>query len=217
MRKSSRATVVGLALAAVAFVSCTAASSGAGPAIVRPGAPGEATRAATPAERVAPPRPAYAPADVRFMQHMIVHHAQALVMTEMVGERTDNEQIRLLARRISDSQNSEMALMRSWLEAREEPVADAHAQHGGTVPMPGMLSEAELDSLRAARGAAFDGLFLDFMIRHHEGALAMVADLFAAGGGEEPEVFQVASHVDADQRTEIERMRRVKSALLQRG
>ena len=80
-----------------------------------------------------------------------------------------------------------------------------------------MTTAAELDSLRAARGAEFDRLFIDFMIRHHEGALTMVAELFGAGGGQEPEVFQVASHVDADQRTEIERMRRVKAALLQRG
>jgi len=146
---------------------------------------------------------------------MIVHHAQALVMTELVPERTDNEQIRLLARRISDSQVSEIDMMRSWLERRDEPVEDAHAQHGA--PMPGMLTDAELDSLRAARGDDFDRLFLDYMIRHHEGALTMVSDLFAAGGGGEPEVFQLASHVDADQRAEIERMRRMKAALLQRG
>ena len=140
-----------------------------------------------------------------------------LVMTDMVGERTEREQIRLLARRIADSQNSEMDMMRSWLTSRGEPVAGAHAQHGEGTHMPGMLTQAELDSLRATSGDAFDHLFIDSMIRHHEGALAMVADLFAANGGREPEIFQFASHVDADQRTEIERMRRLKTALLQRG
>jgi uncharacterized protein (DUF305 family) len=216
MQKSSRATVVVLTLAAVVFVACTSASPESGATVVRPGAPGEASRTVD-AGGTVPARPGYSEADVRFMQGMIAHHAQAIVMTDMVAERTEREQIRLLARRIADSQNSELAMMRSWLTSRGEPVAGAHAQHGEGAHMPGMLTDAELDRLRAAAGDAFDALFLDFMIRHHEGALEMVADLFAANGGREPELFQFASHVDADQRTEIERMRRLKAALLQRG
>jgi uncharacterized protein (DUF305 family) len=74
--------------------------------------------------------------------------------------------------------------------------------------MPGMLTGAQLDSLAAARGPAFDRLFLRYMIAHHEGALTMVAELFAApGAGEEPQLFGFASDVDADQRAEIARMR----------
>jgi uncharacterized protein (DUF305 family) len=216
MQRSSRATVVVLTLAAVLFASCTSASPESGATVVRPGAPGEASRTED-AGATVPARPGYSEADVRFMQDMIGHHAQAIVMTDMVAGRTEREQIRLLARRIADSQNSEMDMMRSWLTSRGEPVAGAHAQHGAGAHMPGMLAQAELDSLRATSGDAFDRVFIDYMIRHHEGALAMVADLFAANGGREPEIFQFASHVDADQRTEIERMRRLKTALLQRG
>jgi uncharacterized protein (DUF305 family) len=216
MEKASRATVIVLTLAAVVVVSCRSASPEPGATVVRPGAPGEASGTVD-ARGTVPARPGYSAADVRFMQGMIAHHAQAIVMTDMVAERTEREQIRLLARRIADSQNSEMDMMRSWLGSRAEPVAGAHAQHGEGAHMPGMLTEQELDRLRAATGADFDGLFLDFMIRHHEGALEMVADLFAAKGGQEPEIFQFASHVDADQRTEIQRMRRMLAALLQRG
>lgn len=73
--------------------------------------------------------------------------------------------------------------------------------------MPGMLTDEELARLAAATGAEFERLFLELMIRHHEGALIMVADLFSSGGGQEAEIFQLASHVDADQRAEIARMR----------
>lgn len=149
-------------------------------------------------------------ADVQFMQHMIVHHAQALEMTSLVRERTTNEQIRLLARRIERSQEDEMARMRSWLRARGAAVPDEHAHHSGHEGMPGMASAEELARLRAATGPAFDRLFLELMIRHHEGALVMVEQLFATpGAGQDPELFQFASHVDADQRMEIARMRRL--------
>lgn len=216
MLSSRTASAAALTFAAVLVTACTTASPESGATVVRPGAPGEASRTVD-ARGTVPARPGYGEADVRFMQGMIAHHAQAIVMTDMVAERTEREQIRLLARRIADSQNSEMDMMRSWLTSRGEAVAGAHAQHGEGAHMPGMLTQAELDSLRATRGDAFDRTFIDFMIRHHEGALEMVADLFAANGGREPELFQFASHVDADQRTEIERMRRLRSALLQRG
>ena len=73
--------------------------------------------------------------------------------------------------------------------------------------MPGMLTAEELARLEQARGEEFDRLFLELMIRHHEGALVMVGELFAApGAGQDPEVFRLAMDVDADQRAEIRRM-----------
>ena len=78
-----------------------------------------------------------------------------------------------------------------------------------------MLSDEELHRLEQARGATFDSLFLEYMIRHHEGALTMVAGLRSAGGARDPDLFQFASHVDADQRSEIERMRRLQTAIIQ--
>jgi uncharacterized protein (DUF305 family) len=165
-------------------------------------------------------QPEYTQADVRFMQGMIVHHRQAVEMTALVPERSARPEIRLLARRIDIGQADEMALMRRWLEDRDEPVEGAagdhahgghhgHATHGAEHDrMPGMLSPEEMERLAAAAGDEFDRLFLESMIRHHEGALEMVAELFATdGAGQEPEIFQFATHVDSDQSIEIARMR----------
>lgn len=167
------------------------------------------------------------PADVRFMQGMIGHHAQALDMTALLPARTTQPAMRLLAERIEVSQRDEIAMMRAWLERHHQPLPDAtapvapanHAGHemgGGTqhdampsvhAGMPGMLNAAEFDTLRAATGPAFDRLFLRFMIRHHEGALTMVKALLAEpGAGQDSEVYRFASDVDTDQRAEIARM-----------
>jgi uncharacterized protein (DUF305 family) len=118
----------------------------------------------------------------------------------------------LVAERIEVSQRDEIAWMQSWLERRNENTQSTHAHqhhHGaGDQPlMPGMLTTAEMAQLEKATGAEFDRLFLQYMIRHHEGALAMVADLFATNGAaQEPEIFRFASDVEADQRAEIRRM-----------
>jgi uncharacterized protein (DUF305 family) len=156
-------------------------------------------------------RPAHE-AEVAFMNGMIAHHRQALAMTAMVADRTDTEAIHLLAERIEVSQQDEIAQMSSWLENRGLPVpavSAAHA-HDHSAPMPGMLSPEEMARLEAAAGAAFDRLFLELMIRHHEGALSMVGQLLStSGAAQDVDVFRIASEVDSDQRIEIERMRRM--------
>jgi uncharacterized protein (DUF305 family) len=150
-------------------------------------------------------RARHSPADAQFMRHMMAHHAQARVMAALVPERTTRPEIRLIAERIDVSQDDEMKQMQRWLRNRGEPAGDAHAGHG---TMPGMISEADLARLAAARGAEFDRLFLELMIRHHEGAVAMVAELLAtAGAARETETYRFASDVNADQRAEIVRMR----------
>ena len=146
--------------------------------------------------------------DVRFMQGMIGHHAQALEMTMLLPSRTDREDMRLLARRIELSQADEIAMMQRWLRGRGHAVPDPHAHHdhAGAL-MPGMATPEEMRRLEAANGKEFDRMFLEFMIRHHDGALTMVNDLFSTeGAGQEPEIFAFASDVDADQRIEIDRM-----------
>lgn len=168
------------------------------------------------------------PADVAFMQGMIGHHAQALVMSALVRERSAHPQLPLLAERITVSQQDEIAIMRRWLEERHLPVPpidstgtahaghDAHARHGVAAAhaMPGMLTAAQLDSLSSASGRDFDRLFLQYMIQHHEGALAMVSQLLASrDAARDPMLFQFASDVDADQRAEIRRMRSLLAAL----
>jgi uncharacterized protein (DUF305 family) len=186
--------------------SCRAVSSSA--PIVQPGAPGEASRTITARTAVDLSQVRHTPADVRFMQGMIGHHAQALEMTALVGTRTPRDEMRLLARRIELSQADEITLMRGWLQRRGEQIPSEHAHHvPGATLMPGMLSPEEMNRLAAASGVEFDRLFLESMIKHHDGALTMVNELFASpGAGQEPEIFGFASDVDADQRIEIDRM-----------
>ncbi len=156
---------------------------------------------------------AQAPADARFMQGMIWHHAQALTMAAMIPTHTSNPSMQLLGERITVSQRDEIKLMQRWLRDHhaDVPNPDEHQHHlpaGQPMLMPGMLTEEQLKQLDQARGAEFDRLFLQFMIQHHEGALTMVGDLFAhQGAGQESEIFRFASDVDADQRAEIKRMR----------
>ncbi|HST60742.1 MAG TPA: DUF305 domain-containing protein [Longimicrobium sp.] len=153
-------------------------------------------------------------ADVRFIQGMLAHHAQALEMTGLVSGRDARQDVRLIAERIDVSQRSEMDRMQRWLQVRglAADSADAHhAHHGGGgahAGMPGMATPEEMARLAQASGPAFDALFLELMIRHHEGALVMVEELFGSqGGGQASEIYSIASEVDADQRMEIDRMR----------
>jgi uncharacterized protein (DUF305 family) len=152
------------------------------------------------------------PADVHFMQGMIGHHQQAVVMAAMAPTHGASERIRLLAKKVDLSQRDEIALMKRWLQDRQLPLPDPHDHT--MMHMPGMLSAEQMTQLDQARGAEFDRLFLTFMIQHHQGALKMVEELFAApGGGQEPELFRFASDVDADQRAEIDRMQQMLTTL----
>ncbi|MCG8468432.1 MAG: DUF305 domain-containing protein [Gemmatimonadetes bacterium] len=179
---------------------------------IQPGAPGEASRVLTTEEAAGLEHPVHSEADVRFMQGMIPHHAQALEMAALIPERTENRMIRLLGQRIEISQRDEIALMGRWLEERGEAVPEVGMGHAHGLEqdhlMPGMLSSAQMAQLADARGTDFDRLFLELMIGHHEGALVMVAELFSSvGGGQETVVHRFASDVDADQDMEIQRMR----------
>lgn len=214
--------------AAVALVSlvlwtagCTASSPDTSatrqPAVVQPGAPGQTGKVLS-ADQV--PRSEggqHTEADVRFMQGMIEHHAQALRMTALVAGRSTSRDLALVAKRIEISQQDEIRLMQRWLRARNETVPSVgkagRGHHGGGAPMPGMLTEEQFAELERARGTEFDRLFYTFMIYHHTGALRMVEQLFADKGGEEPEVYRFASHIDSDQRIEIDRMRRLLAEL----
>lgn len=149
----------------------------------------------------ASPGAGYTIADVRFMQDMIGHHAQALLMAAMAPTHHASASVLRLAEKIDISQRDEIGMMRDWLQQRNQPVPDSTHQHA---MMPGMLTADELKRLDAARGAAFDRLFLSFMIRHHEGALHMVDALFRTpGAGQDPDLFRFVTDVDADQRDEI--------------
>jgi uncharacterized protein (DUF305 family) len=201
------AIIVALALTA-ASAGCRSAGPGPEPAIVQPGRPGEASRVVT-ARDVGQAPPLHTAADVTFMQGMIHHHAQALDMTQLLYTRTTREEMKLLAKRIDVSQTDEIRFMRRWLEDRGADAPGPHAHHmPGATLMPGMLTTDEMAKLAAAKGAEFDRLFLELMIKHHTGALLMVRELFAQrGAGQEAEIFAFATDVDADQQMEIDRMR----------
>ena len=178
------------------------------PVVVQPGAPGQPTRTLPPSTRATlPPRSS---ADVEFMQGMIMHHAQAVEMTALIESHTDNRNLRSLGARISSSQSDEIQFMKRWLAARGDAVSPAMPEMPGMdmsnqpMLMPGMLTPKQMEALKTAKGAEFDGLFLTGMIQHHNGALIMVKDLFdTAGSGQDAELFNFATDVDSGQRAEI--------------
>jgi uncharacterized protein (DUF305 family) len=148
----------------------------------------------------------YTEADVRFMQGMIAHHAQAVHMTRLAKSAGANARVLKLAQKIDLSQAGEIVLMQEWLRANDQFAPDTSAWR--TMTMHGMLTVEEMTSLEAARGSAFDRLFLTFMIRHHEGAIRMVADLFATPrAGQDVDVSVFANDVETTQSAEIALMR----------
>jgi uncharacterized protein (DUF305 family) len=159
-------------------------------------------------------------ADVEFMSAMIGHHAQAITMSRMAPTHGASPSIQILAARIINAQQDEIKLMQQWLRDRNQPVpeasADASAHHHSThESMPGMLTAAQLQELEAARGKAFDELFLKDMIQHHRGAIAMVDALVATAGAAQHDVtFKIVSDINVDQATEIERMQKMLFDLL---
>ncbi len=164
----------------------------------------------------------YTAADIAFMSTMMHHHAQAIVMAKWAPTHAASPAVIRLTERIINAQSDEIAMMTRWLEDRNQPVpvpnpAGMTMKMGTmehTMLMPGMLTEAQMKELDAARGSEFDRLFLTFMIQHHRGAVTMVNELLASrGAGEDETVFKFASDVSVDQTTEINRMLQMLLAL----
>jgi uncharacterized protein (DUF305 family) len=178
------------------------------PPIVQPGAPGQPSQVITAEKAADVSQVEYIDADIKFMQGMIGHHAQALDMVAMIPTHTTRQALILLGQRIDISQVDEIKMMQDWLRARGQqvPALNAMHMHGATL-MPGMLTAEEMAKLSQATGDEFDRLFLEGMIKHHEGAITMVKALFdTPGAGQDVTIFSFASDVDADQRMEIQRM-----------
>lgn len=197
---------------------CAQQTEPAKPVVVQPGAPGKPTRALPPTAKATLP-PA-SPADLQFMQGMIMHHAQAVEMTALIESHTENRDLRSLGARISRSQSDEIKFMKRWLASHGQPVPQAmhdmshmSMSHETMALMPGMLTTEQMKALRKAKGEEFDHLFLTGMIQHHGGALTMVKDLFdTAGAGQDAELFNFATDVDSGQRAEI----RIMQSMLER-
>ena len=183
------------------------------------------TAAPTPAPvQVGPEHLPPSPADVKFMGDMIGHHSQAIRISRWAPSRGASPAVQRLAERIVVGQLDEIDIMQRWLRTHDQPVVEpdtAGDGHGGmdhSAHMPGMLSPEELERLGAARGAEFDRLFLTYMIRHHQGALTMVDQLFASqGAAQNDTVFRLASDVYAEQSTEIARMQSMLEGLPTEG
>ena len=180
------------------------------PAIVQPGAPGEASTMIAKVPAFSDNN--YTPADVKFMQGMIHHHNQALLMVAMIPTHTNTPELLAMGRKIDISQTGEIQAMKDWLTDRQQELPMLHKDGSammGTMDMaamPGMLTPEQMKKLDAARGGAFDELFLTGMIQHHKGALSMVAEVRGSGGGNEPNIAGFLNGVDNDQRMEIVRM-----------
>ena len=202
------APLVVIAMVGAALLSLGPAVGRAQAPIVQPGAPGEPSREISAAEATDLAGIRFTDGDVKFMQGMIPHHAQALEMTALVAERTANEAMRRLAQRIELSQEDEIEMMQAWLGDRGQAVTEVDAHHAdGWEPMPGMLTPDEMAELAAATGNAFDRLFLERMIEHHRGAVTMVENLLEQrGAAQDSELFAFTSDVTSDQTAEIDRM-----------
>jgi uncharacterized protein (DUF305 family) len=198
-------------LAAIALSACSRATR----TEPQPAAASQGELAAIEKARADSVRHPYTEADIRFMSGMIHHHAQAIVISQWAPSHDASASVRTLAARIINAQQDEIATLQQWLRDRRQPVPDVRsmkemngAERG--MMMPGMLSEAQLKQLDAARGREFDRLFLTFMIQHHRGAVTMVNELFDSYGAAQDEtVFKLASDINVDQTTEIARMERM--------
>lgn len=198
-----------LRIGLITGISATMASSSlAQPPIIQPGPPGQPSRLISVEEASDLAGIQYSDADVKFMQGMISHHAQAMEMTALVETRTNREPVKLLSQRISLSQDDEMAMMRDWLTERNQsvPALDDHHAHDAEL-MPGMATPEDMARLEAATGPEFDRIFLELMIKHHNGAVEMVETLLdQPGSAQDSVLFAFTSDVTADQTSEIERM-----------
>jgi len=209
------ATLLSLGAAAAGQQTKPAAHDDAPPTIVQPGAPGQNGKVLTPAAAAIKPR-SPAEADVSFMQGMIMHHSQAVEMTELLRTRGSSKDLLEFGKRISISQSDEIKYMKQWLTDRGQSV-EMQMDMGGMkmdakdmkdMPMmPGMLTPKQMEALEKASGPAFDHLFLTGMIQHHTGALIMVKDLFdTPGAGQDAVLFDFATDVDNTQTAEIKIM-----------
>jgi uncharacterized protein (DUF305 family) len=222
MTASRKLRLIAALLAPLAAGACSQATTAQ---------PGTGSPAPTPTDaefeaifraRVDSARMRFTDADVHFMTGMIHHHAQAIEMGRLAPTHGASQSIRILAARIINAQQDEIATMQRWLRDRGQTVPELHVTESGVMVhgadhamhMPGMLTPDQIRQLDAARGTEFDRLFLTFMIQHHQGAVTMVRDLFATdGAGQDEEVFKFASDVQADQSSEVARMELMLSAM----
>lgn len=185
--------------------------------IVLPGAPGAAPRVIDEDEATRLSDTRFSPADVKFMQDMIVHHQQAVDLAALVEGRSNNSDIVAIAGRIDASQADEIAFMREWLAERGQPAAMQHhagMDHAAHHLMMGMATPAQVAELGTLESTAFDRLFLQLMVRHHGGAIDMVETLHdQPGTAYDPVMFEFTNDLVKEQQAEIDRMNAILAEL----
>ncbi|MFY1670158.1 DUF305 domain-containing protein [Plantactinospora sp. WMMB334] len=191
------------AIGAVALVAaCGGASDGGGRTTGRP----VATATGVPAVAAG-----HNQADIAFAQGMIPHHRQAVQMAEMAELRAGDPRVRSLASKIRAAQQPEIDQMTAWLREWGVPAAPAsvggHGMHGAAPGglMPGMMTEHDMTGLERVGGHGFDRMFLEMMIRHHEGAVQMAGT--EVEEGQNPAAKSLAEKIRSDQTAEIRQMR----------
>jgi uncharacterized protein (DUF305 family) len=199
--------VCAVVLAVGGVAACTQAPQEEPPPAYLPGGPGQ------PASTLPPGQPNPLPpnepneADLRYVQDMIMHHQQAIDMALLAPERAARDDVKRFAERMAGAQGPEIEGMNGWLRQHNQPTIDprqsGHAGH--SMSMPGMATPAQLEALRAASGPAFDTMYLQLMIAHHEGALTMARTLQTSG--RDVRVQEMANDVIAVQTDEINTMR----------
>lgn len=202
------------AVAITPLLLCAPIAAAQDAPIIKPGAPGQPSEQLTPKQAVALADTAFAPADVMFMQGMIVHHQQAVDMAALIADRTNMEEIVAIGGKISESQEDEIAFMNAWLDDKGQPRKMAGMGHADHMGMMGMATPEQMKQLAASTGTNFDRLFLELMVRHHEGAVDMVKDLIdQPGTASDPVFLEFTDDVVNGQTAEIERMTAILASL----
>lgn len=181
-----------------------------GPAVNVPGKVGESSRTVDP-DDLTTPQDDYNEVDREFVEMMVPHHQQAVEMSALAAKHAKDSEVAGFAQRISDTQRTEIETMQSWLRDRDLPEAPLEATGGHATHMQGMLTPEQLDELAAARGTAFDKLFVRRMIAHHEGALAMADRALSDGIDTTNRGF--AADVAASQSAEVARLNQILATL----
>ncbi len=209
---------VGLALLGAAAMACAGQPATTTPAPIPSAEVAASLERSIAKAQADSARYAYTEADIRFMSGMISHHAQAIAMARLAPTNGARPTVVTLAGRVINAQQDEIALMQNWLRERRQPVPEPNPAGTKMVMngvehdmlMPGMLTPEQMRQLTAARGPEFDQFFLKLMIQHHNGATAMVKELFGTyGAGQDQLVFKFAADVNIDQTTEIARMEKL--------
>lgn len=217
-RRSAVIAAVVVAVAGIAVaLGVRAAGSGDDPAaqpspspttspvpVIVPGRPGESASVIPSDQLPAPDGSLYNQADAFFMRMMIPHHGQALEMAALAPDRAKHPQIRAIASRITAAQKPEIAVFQAWLKQRGLSENEAGHNHAG---MKGMQPPEAMRALASLSGDAFDKMFVDMMVAHHEGAIAMARDVLAAG--RDQRVEEMATNIAAEQGVEITRLREI--------